>query len=504
MSRKKKLFSMLGYSSGDMLGGGVLQVIQMYYLSFLLYVMGLDPMLAAFVPAIGKIWDGITDPVMGVIVDRTRTKYGSCRPWFLISVIPIFVSYFLLWYSFGITSQWGMFFYFAFAYILFSTAYTIAVVPYEALLPRIVDSYEERTNYSSVRMIFSGVGCVASTWIYERIVAAETLSYANVNDFLILGLVLGAFFAVPMLTTFFGTKEKPRLLAPEAVTVKKIFREYKEVLKNKIYKKYYALALSGAFISAALSAALVIFVYMVYGNIQNFILTFTLVFCVINIKGAFEIAFFVPNVIMMKKYNKHRPYLIDLPLIAVFSVMVLFIGPNSSPWWYLAASVFCGMGSSCLAFVPYTLLPDLSDVDELINGKRREGVSAGLFTMGRKIVGGLSLTLFGIILKVFGLDSESISPETIAPNAIIAVKTMLCVVPIICSVIMIIISRTYNLDAKAHRKIKEAIAIKKQYGFVELPEEDLQLFERITGFKRDELWITKRVDAETENSVLEM
>ncbi|NCA67982.1 MAG: MFS transporter, partial [Clostridia bacterium] len=178
ITRRKKLFNMLSYSSGDLLGGGVLQVTQMYYLSFLLYVMGLDPLLAALVPAIGKIWDGVTDPIMGVIVDRTRTKYGSCRPWFLIAVVPIFVTYFLLWYSFGIASQWGMFIYFSFAYILFSTAYTIAVVPYEALLPRMVDSYDERTNYSSLRMIFSGIGCVASTYIYERIVATETLSYA--------------------------------------------------------------------------------------------------------------------------------------------------------------------------------------------------------------------------------------------------------------------------------------------------------------------------------------
>ncbi len=483
---------MLGYSSGDTLGGGVMQVIQMYYLSFLLYVMGLDPMLAAFVPAIGKIWDGVTDPIMGAIVDRTRTKYGSCRPWFLISIIPIFVSYFLLWYSFGVRSQWGMFFYFSFAYILFSTAYTIAVVPYESLLPRIVDSYEERTNYSSVRMVFSGIGCVASTWIYERIVATETLSYANVKDFVILGLVLGVFFALPMLTTFLGTKEKPCQIAPEPMTVKKIFREYGEVLRNKIYKKYYALALCGAFISSALSAALVIFVYMVYGNVQNFIWTFTLVFCVINIKGAFEIAFFVPNVLMMKKYNKHRPYLIDLPLIAVFSIIVAFLGPDTSPWWYLAACVFGGMGSSCLAFVPYTLLPDLSDVDELINGKRREGVSAGLFTMGRKIVGGISLTIFGIILKAFGLNADSVSSESMAPNAIIAVKVMLCAVPIICSIVMLFVSRTYNLDAKAHRKIKDAIAYKKQYGFVDLSEDDLALFERITGFSRDKLWITER------------
>ncbi len=490
--KRKKLLGMLSYSSGDMLGGGVLQVIQMYYLSFLLYVMGLDPLLAALVPAIGKIWDGITDPVMGVIVDRTRTRFGSCRPWFIISVVPIFVTYFMLWYSFGIATQLGMFLYFSFAYILFSTAYTIAIVPYEALLPRIVESYDERTNYSSLRMVFSGVGCVLSTWIYERIVATEKLSFANVNDFIILGLVLGVFFTIPMITTFFGTEEKHNPSIPKAVNIKSVFREYGEILQNKLYKKYYALALSGAFVSSALAAALVMFVYMVFGNVQNFVLSFTLVFCVINIKGAFEISFFIPNVLMMKKYNKHRPYLVDLPLIIIFSIMVIFVNPGTSPWWYIAACVIGGMGSSCLAFVPYTLLPDLSDVDELINGKRREGVSAGLTTMGRKIVGGLSLTLFGVILKLFGLEAGEVTPETVNPNAIIAVKIMLCGVPVICSIIMLIVSKTYDLDSKAHRKIKDAISLKKQYGFVDIPEEDILLFEKITGFSRERLWITQK------------
>lgn len=483
---------MLSYSSGDTLGGGVMMVIQMYYLSFLLFVMGLDPLLAALVPAIGKIWDGITDPVMGIIVDRTRTKYGSCRPWFLISVIPILITYFMLWYSFGITSQLGMFLYFSLAYILFSTAYTVAIVPYEALLPRMVDSYSERTNYSSVRMIFSGIGCVASTWIYERIVATEKLSFANVNDFIILGIVLGVFFAIPMITTFFGTKEKCKVTPPDSISVKGVFKEYGEILHSKIYKKYYSLALLGAFVSSALSAALVMFVYIVYGNIQNFVFTFTLIFCVINLKGAFEIAFFVPNVILMKKFNKHRPYLLDLPLIVIFSIMVIFLNGNSSPWWYLIACAFGGMGSSCLAFVPYTLLPDLSDVDELINGKRREGANAGLTTMGRKIVGGLSLTLFGIILKAFGLEAGEVDPQTVNPNAIIAVKIMLSAVPIICCSLMIIISRTYKLDSKLHGKIKEAIRVKKENGSVEIPEEDLVAFENLTGYSRDKLWITQK------------
>ena len=153
--KNKKIASMMAYASGDMLGGGVGMVISAYYLTFLLYVVGLNPLLAGLVTGIGKVWDGVTDPMMGVMVDRTKSKLGACRPYFLLAILPIFLSYFMLWYGFGIEGQTAKFLYFSFAYIFFSTSFTVFMVPYEALLPRMVDSYRERTDFSSLRMIFS-------------------------------------------------------------------------------------------------------------------------------------------------------------------------------------------------------------------------------------------------------------------------------------------------------------------------------------------------------------
>lgn len=99
--KKKRLGEILSYGAADMLGGGVGQVISLYYLTFLTFVVGLNPALAGLVTGIGKVWDGISDPIMGVIVDRTKTKWGSCRPYFLLAIIPVFLSYFMLWYSWG-------------------------------------------------------------------------------------------------------------------------------------------------------------------------------------------------------------------------------------------------------------------------------------------------------------------------------------------------------------------------------------------------------------------
>lgn len=370
----------------------------------------------------------------------------------------------------------------------------MAIVPYEALLPRMVDSYKKRTDYSSLRMVFSGVACVVSTYIYEALIPVtkdNPLSPAFQPNFIILGLVLGAFFALPLAITFFGTKEKYRNKDNDKLTLKKVLKSYKEVLSNKTYRKYYALNLAGAFVGSSILSSLVIFVYLFYGNIENFFIGFTLVFLIVNLKGAIEIGFFPINVVLMKKYNKHRPYLLDLPLLVLAALIALFITPNTPVWVFLISISLVGAGTSCLGFVPMTLLPDLTDVDEMIYGKRREGINAGLTTMGKKIVGGLALTFFGLILELFGLETDKASPELANAGSKIAIKLMYSVIPIIFCVIMIIISKTYALDEKSHNTIKDLINRKRNSKKIEFTEEEKQICQIVSGKKFDDLWIAK-------------
>ncbi|MGI6228073.1 MAG: MFS transporter [Christensenellales bacterium] len=504
--KAKKAWNMSAYALGDMLGGGVEMVLLTYYFAFLVYVVELDAFLAGFVIGIGKIWGGLFDPIMGMAVDRTRTRFGSCRPWFLISVIPIFVSYFMLWYGFGIDGMLAKFFYHTGIYIFFSSAVAVGNVPYEALLPRMIEGYQERTNFSSLRMVFSGIACVASTYIYEIIVPVtktNPLSPAFTQNFITLGLVLGAMFALPLAITFFGTKEKLKPAISEKLTLKAVFGEYREMLSSKLYRKYYGLNLLGSFMSHSISSSIVIFIYLTYGNMHfggisvgAAVLSMSLVFLVINLKGAVEIAFFVPNVIMMKKFNKHRPYLIDLPLLLAGAVTIIFVTPSTPLWLFLIACCLLGAGVSCLGFVPTTLLPDLSDVDELMYGKRREGVSAGLVTLGKKIVSGLSLIIFGLVLTAFNFNVDvdegaGMLPELVTAETLAAIKIMLAAIPIVCCIIMIVISKSYGLNRESHALIKHAIEEKKEKGFAELGPDEIKTIEKITGKKFEALWISR-------------
>jgi Na+/melibiose symporter-like transporter len=503
----RRVWHVTSYAVGYALDGGVGQVLSLYYLYFLMYAMGLSPLLAGLVTGLTKLWDGLIDPVIGLLVDRTKSRWGKCRPWLLGSIIPVFVTYALLWTNLGIEGQWGKFFYFIFAYILFSTASSIGIVPYDALLPRMVDDYGERTDYSAYRLVFSGIASVASTYIYEALIHVKTTAdYAGQRqNFALLGLILGVAFALPLGITFLGSKEKYAPATVVRLTLRGTLRGYVELLHSKVYRRCFAVTMLGAFSAYSIVTTFVIFVLLVYSNL-HFTLpvlgTITLTFLTVNLKGALEIAFFIPNLIAMKKRNKHFPLYFDLPILAVGLLILLFVTPQTPVWLFLVGIGLAGAGTSCLGFVPNALLPDLPDVDELIYGTRREGVSAGLVKMGRQVVQGLAFLLFSFLLTAFGLDESTASPAQASAATLIAVKIMLCAAPIAASVLMLLFVRKYPLNAETHGLIQRRVAEKRTHGAANVPLKEQIVFSEITGLPYENLWVAQAERSEAVSAPL--
>ena len=500
MSKKegglRKFGRVTAYAAGYTLEGGVGMVLSMYYLYFLMFAMGLSPLLAGIVTGFTKIWDGIIDPVIGILVDKTNTKLGKCRPWLLGSVVPIFATYALLWTNLGIQGQTAKFFYFIFAYMLFAVATSAGMIAYDALLPRMVADYGERTNYSAYRMIFSGIATTASIYIYEAIVPAKTSAdYAlYTREFGILGLVLGACFAAPMLVSFLGSKERYDLPPEERLGYRETLRGYVDLLRTSLFRKCYAMTMLCAFVAYAIVTTLVIYVLLVYSNLSFHVPLLggiTLTFITINMKGVFEFAFFPPNVVMMKKKSKHFPFLFDLPILAAGLLILLFITPQTPIWIFLIGIACVGAGTSCLGIVSNALMPDLPEVDEMIYGLRREGVIAGMVKMGRQVMQGAAFLVFSVLMTVFGLDESNASPDQATFGTMMAVKLMLCVIPLLAILTILLLARKYRLNEATHAQIKEHIAQKRAEGSVDIPAEQQALYAELAGRPFASLWIAR-------------
>ena len=160
-SREHSLRSRICYGCADIYGGGAFVIISTFYTVFLTKAMGMPPALAGTIPLIGKIWDAVTDPIMGNICDRTKSKFGAKRFYMLVGSVVSALTFLLMWVNVGAGSSTTVkYLFYMLMYMLFSTGFTIVMVPYNGLLHDMVDDYTMRSKFTGVRMIFSTFGAI--------------------------------------------------------------------------------------------------------------------------------------------------------------------------------------------------------------------------------------------------------------------------------------------------------------------------------------------------------
>ena len=169
-SEKLTLWQKIGYGLGDIYGGGSGVVISFYYLIFLTDVIRISPALAGTVILISKIYDSITDPLEGIIADRTRTKLGRRRPYLLAGIPLVFLSFFALFYPYSMESETTRFISVILSYLFFSTVVSIVMLNYNALHSEITLDYHERSSLSSIRILFSTLASIVAALVPLEIV----------------------------------------------------------------------------------------------------------------------------------------------------------------------------------------------------------------------------------------------------------------------------------------------------------------------------------------------
>ena len=191
---KSALPSMIHYNWAVFLANGSFYIIGLFLIPFLTKVEGLSTAQAGIVALCAKLCDAVTDPIMGIITDRTRSRFGRHRPWLIAGLVPVMLTYFGMWYSFGISNAQSniKMVYFTGMYMLFSTAYTVVVVPHTAMLPVLAPKYNLRTQYNSVKTIIDAIGTEGSF-----IIATLILSYTAKAGKSVFSNALSAFGNTP-------------------------------------------------------------------------------------------------------------------------------------------------------------------------------------------------------------------------------------------------------------------------------------------------------------------
>ena len=488
-SFKETIVPMIGYNSASILFGGGGHIISLYFLSFLTEVEGLNPKQAGLVFLFGLIWDAVTDPAMGLITDRTRSRFGRHRLYILLGTAPIAISYFMLWNSFGISSlgKDGITMtYYIIAYMLFSTATTIVAVPHTAMLPELAPQYFLRTQYKSVEYLTNSVGMTSSFVLASLIfgyINMDALSSAARPKFMLMGGILCLFFALPLIFTFLSTKEpssKEMVLPP--LDLKSFFNEYLQVFRNKAFRRYFFIGLFFMMCRGFYNYSNQFFIRYIAQkwNRYNIITT---------VAGISEASAFPLNYWLTKKFGKQFCGKLLTPVVVTGLALNLFITPKSSSVLVYLAVILFNFGFSGLGFVATNIQPDVTDVDEMITGRRREGVIATFSSFIKKTISGLMGSMTGFTLNAFGFVTGKGDNITQTPRAINGLRLTYSWLPIAFILMCAMSVFHYKMTKADHEMIKAAIHEKKEKGFASLTDEQRIICENIAGQKFENMWI---------------
>jgi oligogalacturonide transporter len=410
-----KLKNLLAYGGGDFFGGGSFAVLGLWLMFFYTTYAGLSPAQAGAVIAIARLLDAFFDPLMGYVTDnfyRTKLgqKFGRRGFFFLFGGPLVMLSYIIMWID-------GMgFLYYLTTYILFYVAYTLVIVPYETLAAEMTHDFKERSKLTGVRMFFSTGAGILAAWLPGRIISI--LGEGNPSSFLYMSIIFGVLFAIVIIFLYLFTWERQITFDPNVPKksftqdMKGLFFSLISTFKVKTFRQHVGMYL-GAYVALdVLGAILAYYIIFVLGesavNASNALTFMTIVqficvalFITLCIKFGNGVSYKIAQMFMLLS-------------VGLFLSIHLFSLPYAS-WLVLVAALLMGVGRSGTYYVCWNIYSFIPDIDEMLTGKRREGIFAGVMTFVRKAVQALALFMVGIVLQQYGFVAKSItqSPETI-------------------------------------------------------------------------------------------
>ena len=351
----------MAYGVGDLAINIAYGGIGFFMLWFMVNVGGLSPAKAGSIFMIARIWDAVSDYIMGRISDRTRSKWGRRSPYILFGAIPMGIFCALLWFVPGNTETMR-FFYYLLIFILFNTAFTIVAVPYGALMPEMTQNYDERTSLSGFRMGASFIGTLIGAAGVTLIVDVAFSHLKKSQSFPIMGVIFGALVTGILFITAFGTKERVTLTAEEEQNYEGFFQTLKSFFKLKEFR-----IIIGMFLCNMIGFDIIMAVFFFF--IQD----------VVKIRGDATIYMAIPLVVavaatpfwifLANRIGKRWAYIISAIYFTLSMTLCIFL-PEGSITMILVVCVLSGIGISASQIIPFSILPDIIEIDEYRNGSQ--------------------------------------------------------------------------------------------------------------------------------------
>lgn len=375
-----------------------------FLLKFLIDHAGLSPGAAGGVLLIGKLWDAISDPLVGRLSDRTHTAMGARRPWVLGASVPFAVLFASLWWGIGLQGGAAAAAY-AVLLVLYNTAYTAVVVPYGALTPALTSDYDERTALNGARMGWSMAGGIVSG-ICVPVLLEQT------GGLRVPGVVLGVLILPGLWWMVAATAGRDTDAVIEGGP------PMWTVLRNRAFRRVALLFLS-AWSSIAVLSSLIPFYVEHHVHRPDLL---DALFATIQLSALA----FVPLVVWAAgRVQKHVAYGYSMASWGLVLCVLAGVGPDQ-PTIVLILAVLAGAGVAAAHVLPWAMLPDVVEADAVEQGQPRAGAFYGMMTFLEKLATAVALWGVGTGLQLAGYDEGA---ATQPDSAVWMIRALLGPVP---------------------------------------------------------------------------
>jgi len=367
-----------------------------FYAIYLTDVVGLEPRLASFGALVGIVWDGINDPIIGLLSDRIRTRWGRRRPFLLWFAVPFGLSFITLWSAPNWESQIALLVYVTLSFMLADTLQTLVSVPFLSLTPELTSDYDERTTLTSFRSFFQLAGALTVVLAAPAIVDVVLAHGGSQQQgFMLVGAIFGGIGAIPLLLIGLFLREQSRPERTESLP----FRETLQAAWQNIPFRY-AVGIHMLNWSSVDMVAVTFPYFLLYWVAQGDLLASISLF---GFDLAYESAFFgilmsvcilfIPFWLWLARWrNKREAYMLGMSFWVTVQLLIFTIQPGDTTYLLVIAAL-AGIGVSAAYTLPDSLFADVIEWDELRTRRRQEGIFYGIRTLIRKLTGAVVIFL---------------------------------------------------------------------------------------------------------------
>jgi GPH family glycoside/pentoside/hexuronide:cation symporter len=414
---------------------------------FLLYwytdVAGLPNEVAGFLFFVGSAWDAITDPGMGILAERTRTRWGRYRPYLLFGSIPLAASFVLLLWVPPFTGM-ALTGTLIAAHLLFRTAYTIVGVPYSALSARLTHNSQERTKLAGARMIAAASGGLAISAS-----AFPLVSWLGKGDeqvgFFMLGIIAGVLAVAVHIVCFLNTREPNMFEQGQEPTISLKDVAHMVRTNTPFVLLFFAILL---FSSGSVLMGKNVLYYVKYALGEH-----ERQYVVVLVNGITALLMIPVWTLVAHRIGKRNCWLVASSIVVV-GLLALFLANITSLYQFIGHLFFITLGASAFGVLFWSMLPDTVEYGEWKTGIRSEAIVFGFTTFAQKLSIGIAGWILGYLLTFTGYQSGEIqTAETIQ-----GLMFIMTVIPTVLYVVAGLLVWNYPINKELHERIVDEIA----------------------------------------------